>query len=62
MNDQWDDDSELMPGDTGIPPEALSLPDPPDALRDMLLQRTSRIIRRRRWRRRVAAVSLSAAA
>ena len=61
MNDRWDDD-ELTPGDAELPPEAFSLPDAPDALRRMLLERTSRMIRRRRWRGRVAAVGLAAAA
>ena len=63
MNDRWDDDGgDLMPGDIGIPPEALSLPEAPDALRRRLLAQTSRMIRRRRWRGRVAAVGLAAAA
>lgn len=61
MNERWDDD-ELTPGDAELPREAFSLPDAPDALRRMLLKRTSRMIRRRRWRGRVAAVGLAAAA
>lgn len=63
MNDRWDeDDSDLTPGGPGLPPEAFSLPDAPDALRQMLLAQTSRMIRRRRWRGRVAAVGLAATA
>ena len=63
MNEQWDDnDSDLTPGGTGLPPKAFSLPEPPDALRHDLLVRTSRMIRRRRWRGRVAAVGVAAAA
>lgn len=61
MNERWDDD-ELTPGDPELPREAFSLPDAPDALRRMLLKRTSRMIRRRRWRGRVAAAGLAAAA
>lgn len=63
MNDQWDDDDgELMSGDTGLSPEAFSLPDAPDALRQTILAQTSRMIRRRRWRGRVMAVGVAAAA
>ena len=61
MNDRWDDD-DLTPGGTGLPQEAFSLPDAPDELRQTLLAQTSRMVRRRRWRGRIMAVGVTAAA
>ena len=63
MNDGWDDDDgALTPLDATLSPEAFSLPDAPDELRHVILEQTSRIIRRRRWRGRAMAAGLAAAA